>query len=100
MEQQTLISDVNEAVTIIETYNLSALVWKFNDCPLSELKHYVSNGKEELVIVAHKEDKYIPARLVFDPMNQDVDYDASRIMLDFHSEYYIYIVLNYIDDED
>ena len=98
MAQQTLITDVNEAASIIDTYELSALVWRFSDCPLQEIKHYVPNGKEELVIVAHKEDKFISSRLVFDPGDRNIDIEGSRIMLDFHPDYYIYIVLNYTGD--
>ena len=100
MQVDNLITDIKEAVSVIETYNLSALVWSFQECPLQEVKHYVPNGKEELVVVAHKEDKYISFRLVFDPGNQHLDFDSSRITLDFHPDYYIYIVLNYSEEED
>ena len=100
LEKSTMISDVTEAVTVIETYNLSALVWDFERCPLTELKHYVARGDEELVVVAHKEDKYISFRLILDPGFQHIDFEKYRIILDFHPSYYIYIIISTKDDED
>jgi len=94
MTTQTIISDINEAVSVIQTYNLACLVWSFEDCPLSEIKHYLPRGKEELVIVSHKQDKYLSYRLIFDPGDFESDTDNYRIALDFHEDYYIWIIIN------
>lgn len=94
-----VVSDIMEAVQLIETYKLSSLVWDFDDCPLSEIKHYVPKGKEEFVVVAHKENSYIPYRLVFYSFHQDFDVSNYLITLDYHSEYNITIVMNAEDEE-
>ena len=93
-----IISDINEAVHVIETYKLAGLVWNFADCPLQEIKHYVPCGKEELVIVAHKNDKYLLFRLIFD-QGYNEDGDAYRITLNFHENYFITIILSTQDEE-
>lgn len=98
MAHTDIISDINEAVSLIETYKLSGLVWSFEDCPLSEIKHYMPKGKEELVVVAHKEDKYLSYRLIFDPGNKHIDFEDYRITLSFHPEYHIHIILSTDDD--
>jgi hypothetical protein len=93
-QDTTMIADINEAAHLIETYHLSSLIWRFEDCPLSEVKHYVPAGKEELVVVCHKDDTYLTYRLVFDGGNYDVDKDDYRITLNFHPVYHIFIILN------
>jgi hypothetical protein len=92
MEQDVIVADINEAVHLLETYQLSSLVWRFNECPLAELKHYVPKGKEELVVIANKDDKFIPNRLVFEPRDNG-DISDSIITLKFHDEWYIFIIL-------
>jgi hypothetical protein len=94
MNQETIIADINEAVHLIETYHLSGLVWDFEDCPLAEVKHYVPGGKEELVVVCHKNDKYLSYRLIYDAGNYDVGKGDYRITLNFHPDYHIFIILN------
>jgi len=66
---------------------------------LEEIKHYVPRGKEEFVVVAHKEDKHISARLILYEDHLMDDFENYRIMLDFHSDYYIYIILNPDNEE-
>ncbi len=100
MSPTDIISDIHEAVTVIETYKLSGLVWAFEDCPLSEIRHYVAKGKEELVVVAHKDDKYLSFRLIFDPGNQHIDFENYRITLSFHPEYHIHIILSTDEDDE
>jgi hypothetical protein len=96
---QTIISDINEAVSVIETYKLECLVWTFENCPLEELKYYVPKGKEELVVVCHKAHTYLPFRLTFD--NGDCSVDAeSNVELNFHPEYAIHIILNQHTEQD
>jgi len=91
-----MISDINEAVQVLETYKLECLMWKFEDCPLAEIKHYVPKGYEELVILCYRESTYIPFRMVFeselgsDPSETERNY----IQLTFHPEYHLFIVLN------
>lgn len=66
-------------------------MWKFEDCPLSEIKHYIPNGKEELVFVCKKENFYLARRLVY--MNGD-EFEPGDYMitLNFHPIYQIVIV--------
>lgn len=99
MNTQTIISDINEAVAVIGTYRLACLVWAFEDCPLQEVKHYVPRGKEELVVVAHKEDKYLSFRLIYDEGDYRDDFENYRIALDFHEDYYIWIIINPSEEE-
>jgi hypothetical protein len=82
-----------EAIRLMEKSQLEALVWRFNECPLDEVKNiYVPKGKEELVIITYKESTYIPFRLTFseDPL----EIGPEPITLKFHDDYYIFIVLN------
>jgi hypothetical protein len=98
MDENILVADINEAVHILETYHLTSLIWRFEECPLTELKHYVPKGREELVVVGHKDDKYIPYRLVFEP-SDDGDSRNSIITLKFHEEWHMFIILG-IDKGD
>lgn len=97
-----IISDIEEAVAVIETYKLTGLVWAFEDCPLKEIKHYTPRGKEELVVVSHKDDKYLSFRLIFNPdlMNLDFEYDYYRITLNFHSDYNIHVILSATGEDE
>ena len=95
-----MISDINEAVHVIETYKLAGLVWAFEDCPLEEIRHYVARGKEELVVVAHKDDKYLSFRLIVDQGMNDPNVEDYRIILNFHESYHISIILNPDQEED
>jgi hypothetical protein len=92
MEQNVLVADINEAVHLLETYQLTSLIWRFEECPLAELKHYVPKGKEELVVVANKDDKFIPFRLVFEASDYGDGWD-SIVTLKFHDEWHIFIIL-------
>ena len=83
--------DIIEVVQFLELYKLTALVWRPEECPLRELKNYVWRGDEELVVVCHKEDKWIPSRLFFDDFC-NVDMEQHRISFDFHPEYYTHII--------
>ena len=98
MDTKAIISDINEAVSVIETYRLACLVWAFDECPLLEIKHYVPRGKEELVVVSHKSQEHLSFRLIFDGGNYDTDLDQYRIALDFHPHYYIHIIINPSDE--
>lgn len=98
MLDKDLITDVEEAVAVIETYKLTGLVWAFEDCPLKEILHYVPRGKEELVVVSHKDDKYLSYRLVFAADPEDIDPEDFRITLSFHSDYNIHIILSTGDE--
>lgn len=92
---ESIITDINEGVQILETYNLECLMWRFEECPLSEIHHYVPKGNEELVILCHKENKYIAYRMVFESGELDPDEKiANYIQLSFHDEYHIFIILD------
>ncbi len=95
MGNNDIITDINEGVQVLETYKLECLMWRFEDCPLIEIKHYVPKGYEELVILCHKENKYIPFRMVFEPNDDAFPSDTERnyIQMTFHSEYHLFIVL-------
>jgi hypothetical protein len=93
--EKHILSDINEAVSLMETYRLTSLVWRFEDCPLDEMKVYVPKGKEELVLICYKEDKYIPFRMVFDnAMHDPEEVESNIIELSFHEEYHLFIILN------
>jgi hypothetical protein len=82
-----------EAIRLIEESRIEALVWRFNDCPIDEIRNtYVPKGKEELVIIAEKESTYIPFRLTF--MEDPLEMGPEPITLKFHDDYYVFIVLN------
>lgn len=90
-----ILSDVTEATSLLETYNLVCLVWRFNECPLNEVRHYIPRGKEELVVLCHKDDSFAPYRLVNDGGQWDAyDIEHYLIELAFHKDYHLFIVLN------
>lgn len=103
MNDNMLIADINEAVYVITTYNLSSLVWHFDECPLQEVKnHYVPKGDEEFVCVEEKiYDNYIPYRLFNVSLKPFDLLDAKDFIttLTFHPEYNIYIVHSVKDDD-
>ena len=94
-----IISDIIETVQVINTYNLECLVWSFSNCPLNELNHYIPKGKEELVVVCHKENNYLSSRLTFDSgVSRDRLDSDFNVTLDFHNEYAIHIIMNFEDE--
>jgi hypothetical protein len=100
--EREIISDITEAVQLLQTYNLECLMWRYEDCPLTELKHYVPKGNEEVVILCHKENTYIPFRMVFetDPMTDPVETKRNYIQLAFHEYYHLFIILNPSEEEE
>jgi hypothetical protein len=62
---------------------------------LNEVRHYIPKGKEELIILSHKKDSFVPYRLVdIDGRWEDYDIDNFVIELAFHKEYHLFVVLN------
>ena len=77
---------------------LTAIIWRFSDCPLEELNRlYVPTGKEEHVILAHKDDKYIPYRMTF---NSDPLGEREFITLSIDQEFHLFIVFAETDPDD
>lgn len=84
-------ADINEAAKVISTNNMGWLIWKFDDCPLSEIKYFVPNGKEELVIVCNKDNLHLTQRLVY-TNGDEWEPEDYIITLNFHPIYRIVIV--------
>ncbi|HTE27059.1 hypothetical protein [Flavitalea sp.] len=85
------IADLTEALQVMETYNLSCLIWNFKDCQLKEVGHYEARGGEEIVLLCHRENSYLPYRLVFSPIGE-TEADDYIITLVFHEDYRIHII--------
>jgi hypothetical protein len=92
---------IEEAILAIENYDLEALVWTFDECPIEELKKlYVAKGNEELVVVTFRESKYIPYRLTF---SEDPYERPDYVTLSLDEDYHLFILFSdeeMIDDKN
>ena len=93
--------DVLEAAQILESSDLQALVWRFEKCPLKELRTYVPNGFEELVVFCYEGDDYLSFRLTWigDPLPEAEESAKSRITFAYLDGYRVHILLSYKERE-
>lgn len=57
---------------------------------MKELRAYVPNGKESMVVLSHNDDNYISSRLLLDSFGHFVEEDFST-RSNFHPEYRVSI---------
>jgi hypothetical protein len=88
---------ISECVSAMKQFNLTAMVWHINDCPIAELRStYIRGGYESHVVLASKEDESIPDYLLdsrHNPLLDEEERGPDPIILKFDEEYYIYIIL-------